>query len=347
MAARVVIIADDFSGAAELAGIAAARGMRAEVQTRFDPSANAEVIAVDTDTRLRDEAEAVRTVSETALAVAAATPGWIYKKTDSVLRGHARAEIEAVMRAAGLSECVFVPANPSKGRMIVGGRYSIEGVPLDRTVFATDPDYPRHTAVVRDLLGDAPRIRVPDVGSQDDLRQSWGSSTLAAGAADFFTTCLEEQSCTSEASVSIERPARHLLLCGSLAAWDMGRAAEMEKRGFAVHTIDKGVIDGSWMQQARQMLAIGRPREVEASMLMDRLMDAAVPLIERGGDLCVEIEGGATAMALLRRMEWTRFEVVPEGLTGVGSLRPPGGPLLRVKPGSYPWPRECWDAVES
>ena len=83
---RIVILADDFSGAAELAGIAASRGWKAEVQTRFDPECEAEVIAVDTDTRLRSESEAVRVVGEVARAVVASKPDWIYKKTDWVHR---------------------------------------------------------------------------------------------------------------------------------------------------------------------------------------------------------------------------------------------------------------------
>ncbi len=50
-------MADDVSGAAELAGLAAARGWRAEVQTRFDASSGADVIALDADTRQKKELE--------------------------------------------------------------------------------------------------------------------------------------------------------------------------------------------------------------------------------------------------------------------------------------------------
>ena len=97
----IVVIADDLSGAAELAGIAFARGLTAEVQTRFEPASEAQVIAVDTDSRgLSAEAATVR-VRTIAEQVVRAQPALIFKKVDSVLRGQPRAEIDAILAATG------------------------------------------------------------------------------------------------------------------------------------------------------------------------------------------------------------------------------------------------------
>ena len=52
----IVVIADDFSGAAELAGLAASRGWNAEVQTSFDANSDAEVIAFDDFIKYKSEA---------------------------------------------------------------------------------------------------------------------------------------------------------------------------------------------------------------------------------------------------------------------------------------------------
>ena len=139
----IAIIADDFSGAAELAGIAAARGYKAEVQTVFDPASDAEVIAIDTDTRLKSEDEAASVLRVITRQILATKPAWIYKKTDSVMRGHIRAEIEAILDVSGLAKCIFIPANPSKDRVIRSGHCFVNGVPLDQTIFASDPDHPR------------------------------------------------------------------------------------------------------------------------------------------------------------------------------------------------------------
>ena len=47
----ILVVADDLSGAAELAGIAFAHGLTAEVQTELQPRTDAQVICLDTDTR--------------------------------------------------------------------------------------------------------------------------------------------------------------------------------------------------------------------------------------------------------------------------------------------------------
>lgn len=343
----IVIIADDFSGAAELAGIAAACGFKSEVQTQFDPTSDTEVIAVDTDTRLRTEREAVQIVGELAQQILDAKPAWLYKKTDSVLRGHIRAEIEAILQATGQHECLFIPANPSKGRIIDGGRYFVNGVPLNETVFAHDPDYPRHSAVVRELLGDSCRIHTLDARTVDDLKHPIGAMILHAGAADFFASAIASVGCGRSSTHTITQAKQPvLLLCGSLAAWDSGRADEMKRRGFVVRTISEPISSAIWQHTQKLMLAIGHPDDANAATLTERLIETALPLIAAENDLRIGLEGGATGMAFIRRMGWTRFEVIPEGHTGVGTLRTPGGLILCVKPGSYPWPEGCLGCPE-
>lgn len=334
----IAILADDFSGAAELAGIAAACGFKSEVQTRFDPNSEAEVIAVDTDTRLKSETEAAQIVGDITRRIIAARPSWIYKKTDSVMRGHIRVEIEAILDAASLNDCVFMPANPSKGRVIRGGDYFVNDVPLNQTVFASDPDFPRLMANVRALLGASGRIFMPDATTLADLHLDLSSQTLAAGAADFFTARIGVKEPVERLAVT----SRSLLLCGSLAAWDTGRAAQMAERGFVVQTLDEAVSPALWQSTSKLMLAIGRPETADSTGLTEKLIETALPLLSgTQNDLRVGLEGGATAMAFIRRRGWTRLEVIPEGHVGVGSLRVPGGPVLCVKPGSYPWPDGC------
>lgn len=339
----IAILADDFSGAAELAGIAAARGFKAEVQTAFDPGGGAEVIAVDADTRWRHETEAAQITAAITAQILAAKPRWIYKKTDSVMRGHLRAEIEAILDVTALKECVLIPANPSKGRVIREGRYFIGGVPLHETFFAQDPDHPRRSSKVRELLGESSRILLPDAASLADLPARLPPATLAAGAADFFGVLLGSSPTPGvlphgEAG---EARRRSLLLCGSLAAWETGRATEMSQRGFMVKTLDEEVAGSVWQGTSRVMLAMGAARRERPAVLTERLIQKALPLLAEPQGLRVGLEGGATALAFIRQMGWKRFEVLAEAWLGVGLLRPPGGPVLCVKPGSYPWPEGC------
>lgn len=331
----IAIIADDFSGAAELAGIAAARGYKAEVQTVFDPASDAEVIAIDTDTRLKSEDEAASVLRVITRQILATKPAWIYKKTDSVMRGHIRAEIEAILDVSGLAKCIFIPANPSKDRVIRSGHCFVNGVPLDQTIFASDPDHPRQSSDVRTLLGQALCIHTPDATSLDDLPHDLTPQTLPAGAADFFSALLPARTPAQTRAAT----SRTLLLCGSLAAWDTGRAQQMREHGFLVKTLDEAVSTLVWQNTSKLMLAIGRPDNADMARLTEKLIEKALPLLLPHDDLRIGLEGGATAIAFIQRMNWTRLEVIPEGHTGVGTLRPPGGPVLCVKPGSYTWPQ--------
>jgi len=84
---RIAVIADDLSGAAEVAGIAFSRGLSAEVQRQFEPATDAQFVAVDTDSRHVPRAEAADRVRQIAEQVVASRPDWIFKKVDSLLRG--------------------------------------------------------------------------------------------------------------------------------------------------------------------------------------------------------------------------------------------------------------------
>src|SRR6476661_7357460 len=110
---KIIVIADDLSGAAELAGIAFAHGHSAEVQRHFEPSSSAEFIAIDTDSRHLPSAAAAERVKQLAAQIVTCRPAWIFKKVDSVLRGNPRAEIEALLQVTRQPRAILVPANPS------------------------------------------------------------------------------------------------------------------------------------------------------------------------------------------------------------------------------------------
>jgi len=126
----ILVIADDLSGAAELAGIAARHGLPSEVQTRLDLSSRASLIAVDTQTRSLNPDQASERVFGIFERAKALNPDWVFKKTDSVLRGNIASELQALAKAASKHRVIFIPANPSKNRVIVDGEYQVEGLPI-------------------------------------------------------------------------------------------------------------------------------------------------------------------------------------------------------------------------
>jgi uncharacterized protein YgbK (DUF1537 family) len=355
---RIVVIADDVSGAAELAGIAFAHGLTAEVQTRFEPASEAQVLAIDTDSRGLPAEAAVERVRAVAEQVVATQPMLIFKKVDSLLRGQPRAEIVAVLAATGKRRAALVPANPSRGRVIEAGRYFIGGVPLDQTEFANDPDYPRQSAEIAALLGGpAEAIVVPDAVNAGDLERitrSLDAATLAAGAADFFAAILAHRGYLPDSSApadrSLDPPA--LLVCGSIAAWST-RHAESATASLPIVSPDQA--GNGWLEIATQTLRNrgalvltvadrAVPTE-QRGEVFDRFSAAASELVRRARPATVLAEGGATAAALARHLGWSRLDIAAAAPTGVGALRPIAAalsPLVLFKPGSYPWPPAIW-----
>ena len=160
----MLIIADDITGAAEIAGIAWRKGMKVRLMV-YQPNmpttplsswrgAGGEALILATDTRSGTEEEAVKTIETlfNSPLQGGVGGGLIFKKTDSVLRGHVAAELEALMRLTGKSNTLLIPQNPSKGRIVKDGIYYINGTPLDQTSFAYDPEFPAKTAEAKKLL---------------------------------------------------------------------------------------------------------------------------------------------------------------------------------------------------
>jgi uncharacterized protein YgbK (DUF1537 family) len=123
------ILADDLSGAADCAIGAAKAGLKSIVLFEPGSAVEAEVVAVDADTRHRPAAEAG--AINRALWQARATPnGLFYKKIDSTLRGNFAAEM-AALTAAGVA--IVAPAFPGAGRSTRLGKVWVKGVPLEET----------------------------------------------------------------------------------------------------------------------------------------------------------------------------------------------------------------------
>ena len=154
----MIVIADDITGAAEIAGIAFSCGQPVRLLCGGAPASAAAASAsaagsvgaagsvccdtvaangttvVATDTRSLSTAEAaaetLRLASHLSPLTSHLSPlashlsplaSHLFKKTDSALRGHVVEELTALMEATGYQRTVFLPANPSKGRIIRGG----------------------------------------------------------------------------------------------------------------------------------------------------------------------------------------------------------------------------------
>lgn len=352
----IVVIADDLSGAAELAGVASRHGLTAEVQTELSWETKADVVCVDTDTRALSPKNAARVVRAVAEGVVAAGPEWIFKKCDSVLRGSVLAEGRAVAWVAGKTRIVILSANPSRGRFVRNGNLFLAGVPLHETAFADDPGHPRTTSSVAEMLGsDLKEVCTPDAESTADVTRcvaALDDDILPVGGADFFEALLRARVPNvffrSEERAPRTTAGDTLLVCGSAASWG-DRRAEAMGLNLPVFALPYDVAAAIETLRTTHQMVIGigdgaATRGPSPAELVGKLSDAVVQILRETNVTCLLSEGGATTAAVMRAMGWTRLEAIKIPAFGVSTMRPVGatGPMFFIKPGSYPWPREIW-----
>ena len=204
----IAVIADDFTGAAEIGGVGLRYGLNVLIETEVNKVEGVDLLIIATDTRSLSVDEAYREVIRITRQLLDLAPTFIFKKTDSVLRGHVAKELEAQMLVADKKQAVIVAANPSVGRTIVQGQYFVDSMPLDETSFADDPEFPVRTSKVTDIvkpseyavysiglndkLPDA-GIFIADVTGPDELNEWVGKVTqemIVAGGSGFFDALL-------------------------------------------------------------------------------------------------------------------------------------------------------------
>lgn len=148
----IAVIADDFTGAAELGGIGLRYGLQVEIATGVTAGSGADLLIISADTRSMSEEEAGAEMERLTRALLPLSPVFLYKKVDSVLRGHVAAEMDAHMRVLGLERALLVPANPKLERTIRDGRYFLKGKPIHESSFADDPEFAIRSSEVRDMV---------------------------------------------------------------------------------------------------------------------------------------------------------------------------------------------------
>lgn len=153
---HILILADDLSGAAEMAAIAWRRGIVVSLEQEIPQTLKHGLTVINTETRSMSKEEARQVIREIAsrLNLNSSTP--LFKKSDSVLRGHIIAEAAELISATDFNRCFILTANPSRSRIIKNGRYFVEGIPLENTSFHTDPAFPVSSGYLPEILKDVP-----------------------------------------------------------------------------------------------------------------------------------------------------------------------------------------------
>ncbi|MDR1970797.1 MAG: four-carbon acid sugar kinase family protein [Treponema sp.] len=160
----LLILADDLTGALDT-GVQFSKGGISTLVSSVPPVGGAfrieegpppEVLVINTDTRHCSPERAGALITE-VLEKYPAVP-FVYKKTDSTLRGHIGAELEALVLARKVPALPFIPAYPRLGRTTRQGRQYLEGVPVDRT--AADALNPVRRSFIPDIIAEESTLPV-------------------------------------------------------------------------------------------------------------------------------------------------------------------------------------------
>ena len=355
----IAVIADDLTGAAELGGIGLTYGLDVELAMSVNPQSNAELLIIATDARSVSESEAIAIMTEVSAALQAMKPQLIFKKVDSVLRGHVIPETVAQLAVLGLAKALIVPANPALGRILIDGHYYVQGELIHQTHFSKDPEFPiTESNVLKRLSGnDVPIMVQPptealvqqgivigEVGTQGDLK-TWASrvdeQTLPGGGSGFFTAILGSRYVPKRAVSPAETLGQcRLYVCGSA----FGHSVELVRKAamtgnfvcympdILLHPGDQETAElvnwvarivGCFQRNEQVIMAMKSKSTVNTSGLAVHLRTVMAKAVKQVLDQFpvdeLIIEGGSTASAVLRELGVTRLAVTQE--LGAGVVR--------------------------
>jgi D-threonate/D-erythronate kinase len=213
----ITVIADDLTGAAEIAGICLRYGIEVSFGIDTIPEKLALVTIIATDSRSMKEKDAYQTHRKLAASILEKNKKTIlFKKCDSALRGHILTEMVALFDVTSKTTALLQPANPNANRFIKNGYYLINDVLIENTGFAVDPDFPSTSSSVKKLLFErttklsnsdrlfigtineiqSEGIYIPDADSETDLILDvnlYQNQFILGGSAAFFEQFLLRQ----------------------------------------------------------------------------------------------------------------------------------------------------------
>lgn len=367
------VFADDLTGAAELAGMCKQHGLKTILTLVPEAPVHVEAIVYCTDSRSMDLASALTVTQQFLAPITSATNGMVYKKTDSVLRGYIMEELLLQMHQLGYQRVLFIPQNPSMGRIISDGQYFVNGKLLSETAFANDPEFPRNKADVVDMLSGkdadihvmhsddalpASGIIVGEATCIEEL-EKWVSridqGMVLAGGGDFFQAILHHQYGTAKPPVLPSPTYPFLYISGTSFQSAVSFIQSLANVGDMVHYIDAAILEGTgldtWLSKSAKAInenkraviafdpSLQHQDSYSALFLRQKMASIIHALLSMTKIGEILIEGGSTAKAILDEMNLPYW--VPDAVMGRGVVRMQDAHqqyTITVKPGSYPLP---------
>jgi len=282
----ITVIADDITGAAEIAGVCLRYGLKVSFGIDTVPKDEADVKIIATDSRSATESDAYNIHKKLTEEIYQNHDSLVFKKCDSVLRGYVLTELSAILDVNGRDYVLLQPSNPLSGRCIKNGEYYISDVKIENTGFSNDPDFPTTESTVNSILlqrstiqntekkiyvGNINKITnsgvyIPDCSSIDDLVKSCElaqENILLCGSAAFFEQILIYKGHKTKLAANdlISSPKEFLLISGSIHPESRIFIEKMKNRnipvvGFPENLIQKKVKEESINQWVKVLSEI-------------------------------------------------------------------------------------------
>jgi hypothetical protein len=367
----LIVLADDFSGATEIGGIANTNGLKVQIQKNFEVNDNLDVIIIDLDSRKLDAKDALTKTKFVSEKVNIAYPqAFHFKKVDSVFRGHISEEIRAQDEIHHFNRILVLPTNPSANRIIKTGEYFIDVLPLNKTQFASDPEFPRNTSFIRELFvwngelsyfhfnslnepNTEKWIGTSDIKSLVDIRDilKWtDKSNLVAGSGDTFRCFLEHHSLNQGSKKKVNIVSDYqIMINGStiinheeLDFISLNKIPKLEMKELIVN-FENWSLEIAEVLNVHSQLSIYAPKtqNLDSDIILDLLAKTANFIAEHLKNKTIHfiLTGGATASAILEQFKAEKFSILNEWAAGVVSCRDPKNNriIFTIKPGSYSW----------
>jgi uncharacterized protein YgbK (DUF1537 family) len=366
----ILVIADDITGAAEIGGIGLRYGLRVVVSNKIKRNSNAELLIVYTNTRSMKRAEAISIMEELTREAASLNPSLIYKKTDSVLRGHVLAEMKKQMEVLDLGKALLVPVNPLLGRAIRDGHYYVNDQLINETSFSSDPEFPLHVSRIEEMLGDnresvkvatllddlpGKGIIVGEAQTEEDVLQ-WAihkdQSFFLAGGASFFNALIRSTGFREKKKEKqiVEMTEPILLVSGTTFKKNVERLKQHARLVSYLPADEKEF--NNWTdrivsvlsQYNKAIIAIGNDQypKTDPPVLSEKLSEAVKLVSKKIKIPELLIEGGSTAFSIIKKLGLIDFIPTEEMEQGIVRMKVDGKEdmHLTIKPGSYDWPAE-------